>query len=493
MYREHPLRALRRSVKSLWLLIFPLLRGAYHIASTEDILVWLHGVWIDLLVLLAILGYGLLDWYFREFTVENGQLFVQDGIFAVRRRYLPLKNLTALTIEHPFWMRPIGASYVYADTAAGVLSSTDIRLMIRSKDEPLFLGAVPQMKQGRRHHAEHKGGFWRILLFSVIFSNSFNGLLYLVIFLFQFRRIVQDLIEAFQLNDRFEEVSENVSRKLSGIPPIVVTVIIVLAATWLLSLVINILRYGNFDMHSDRRTVAIHSGLLTRRRHLLVTDKVNFADLRQNLWTKLFRVYSLTVSCPGYGNQRGSIPICLPIQTRREIDTALPMLFPGYHRTRRRGHPSLWALWGYTWRPVLAGAAVLLLDELDRFIPAIELAQTLLPPLEGAISFFRIMLFIPIGWNILVQAAAVLTNGLTVSDGTVCLRCCKGTTFHTVIAGTDSVVKIKIYRHLWHRLSGGCHLAIYFRSEVPQRFVLRSVSYEAALRELEPILSKVEE
>ncbi|MBQ9696434.1 MAG: PH domain-containing protein, partial [Oscillospiraceae bacterium] len=335
MHREHPLRALRRSTRSIWLLIFPLLRGAYHIASAEEVMVWLRGAWFDLLILLAILGYGVLDWFFREFTVENGQIYVQEGILVTRRRYLPLRNLTALTIEHPFWMWPIGASYVYADTAAGLLSSTDIRLMIRMRDESLFLSAAPHVRQGRRHHAEHKGGFWRILLFSVIFSNSFTGLLYIVVFLFQFRRIVQDLITEFQLNDRFNEVSENVSRKLSGIPPIVVTVIIVLAAAWLLSLMINILRYGKFDMHSDRHTVSIHSGLLTRRNHILVAEKVNYADLRQNLWTKLFRVYSLAVSIPGYGNQRGSIPIWLPIQTRREIDEALPMLFPDYRRTRR--------------------------------------------------------------------------------------------------------------------------------------------------------------
>lgn len=490
MHREHPLRALRRSTRSIWLLIFPLLRGAYHIASAEEVMVWLRGAWFDLLILLAILGYGVLDWFFREFTVENGQIYVQEGILVTRRRYLPLRNLTALTIEHPFWMRPIGASYVYADTAAGLLSSTDIRLMIRMRDESLFLSAAPHVRQGRRHHAEHKGGFWRILLFSVIFSNSFTGLLYIVVFLFQFRRIVQDLITEFQLNDRFNEVSENVSRKLSGIPPIVVTVIIVLAAAWLLSLIINILRYGKFDMHSDRHTVSIHSGLLTRRNHILVAEKVNYADLRQNLWTKLFRVYSLAVSIPGYGNQRGSIPIWLPIQTRREIDEALPMLFPDYRRTRRDLHPPLWALWGYTWRPLLCGAAVLMLDKLDRFFPAVELAQTIFPPLEGAISFFRIMLFLPIAWKILVEAAAVLTNGVTIADGSVCMRCCRGTTFHTIIADTDSVVKIKIYRHIWQFWTGGCHLAVWFRSEVPRRYTIRCLNYKETMEKLAPILSR---
>ena len=84
----------------------------------------------------------------------------------------------------------------------------------------------------------------------------------------------------------------------------------------------------------------------------------------------------------------------------------------------------------------------------------------------------------------------MLTNGVTIADGSVCMRCCRGTTFHTIIADTDSVVKIKIYRHIWQFWTGGCHLAVWFRSEVPRRYTIRCLNYKETMEKLAPILSR---
>ena len=145
--------------------------------SPEAVLNWLHGTWFDLLILAIILGYGFCIWFFRKFTVEDGQLYVQDSFIFTRKRIMPVKNLSALTIEHALFLRPFHASYLYADTASGLLNSTDIKLLIRKKDEPLFLSALPRLRQGKRHHYERKVRLWKILLFSVIFSSSFSGAL----------------------------------------------------------------------------------------------------------------------------------------------------------------------------------------------------------------------------------------------------------------------------------------------------------------------------
>ena len=112
MHREHPLRIARYSKKSIWLLIFPILRGAYHIATREELLAWLRGTWFDVLILCIILAYGWLNWYRRVFTVENEQLYVREGIIFIRQRYLPLRNLASMTVERPFWLRPVRASYL---------------------------------------------------------------------------------------------------------------------------------------------------------------------------------------------------------------------------------------------------------------------------------------------------------------------------------------------------------------------------------------------
>lgn len=484
MCREHPLRIMRYSLKNLWLLIFPIIRGAYHFATQEDIIDWLKGTWFELLILFAIFGYGWLNWFFREFIVKDGQLFVQEGIFFTRRRYLPVKNLSAVTIEHPLWLQPFRGAYVYADTASGVGQSTDVRLLIWQRDEQMFLNGLPRLRQGKRHHFSHQVGLWRILLFSIIFSSSFSGSIYMAMFWFQGGRIARDIIEQLQITERLNTVSEEVAKRLMGIPPAAVTVGIVILSTWLLSFMANLIRYGGFDMESDKRMLHVRSGLVTRRHFYLVSRKINFIDLRQNLLTKLFRIFSLAVNCPGYGNQKGSIPICLPILTQKEMEQAMPMIFPGSHLTKNRLRPP-WTSWlSYTMLPVIAAAGV---------IPAVILARKLIPQLDEVLAFFQIMFEIPIIWKLIIQITALLTTGISGSKGRICVRFCKGLTFHTIIADTDSVVKVRIQQFLWQKWANKCHVVLYFRSEVTKRCVIWSMNYDKVKKQLSEILEQTSE
>lgn len=480
MHREHPLRILRYSTKYLWLLIFPILRGAYHFASREDFMKWLQGTWFDLLILLAILGFGWVMWFFREFTIENGQIYVQDGVIFTRRRYLPLKNLSAMSIERPLWLRPVGASYLHADTASGLLETTDIRLMIRRRDEAFFLSALPRPQQGERRCFRHQGGVWRVLLFSLIFSSGLSGAVYFAMFWFQSGRIARDLIEQFQLTERLNNVSVKVARHLMGIPPAAVTIGILILSMWLLSFFRNVVRYGGFEMQSDQRIVSVRSGLVTRREFKLVNRKINFVDMRQNLLTKLCRIFSLAVNIPGYGNQQGSIPVCLPILTQNEVTRTLPMLFPGIRITHRTIKPPWHSWFGYLCGPIYAGLAV---------FPVMYYARRFLPQFTDLIDFLQLMLFIPIVWKLIIQIAAFGTTGLSISEERVCVRYCNWTTFHTIIADTDTIVKVRIHRHIWQRFSGKCHVMIYFQAEVMRRCHLWSMDYQTVQRELKEYLT----
>ncbi len=480
MLREHPLRILRFSKKFLWLLIFPLLRGAYHFATKEDVFKWLHGTWFDLLILLLILVFGWLVWFCRKFTIRDGQIYVQDGFIFTRRRYMPIRNLSAMTAEHPLWLRPLGACYISADTASGLLEATDIRLMIRTKDEKAFFSALPNLRTGKRHHFRHQGGIWRVLLFSMIFSSGLSGAVYLALFWFQSGRIARDILEQLRITERLNTVSEEVARRLMGIPPAAVTIGIVILSLWLLSFIRNVLRYGAFEMQSDQRLVSIKSGIFTRRMFLLVNRKINFVDMRQNLLTKLCRIFSLAVNIPGYGNQQGSIPVCMPILTIKELSDTVPMLFPDFKLTHRTMKPPWHSWFGYICMPLYAGIAV---------FPLFHYTRPYFPQLADIFDFLQLMILIPIFWKLLIQIVAFMTTGLSISDGRICVRYCEWTTFHTIIADTDTIVKVRIHRHIWQRWTGKCHVLIYFQSEVMRRCHLWSMDYQTALRDLGDYIS----
>ena len=508
MCREHPLRILKYSTKTLWLLIFPLLRGAMNVRSSlvfqeiknipEIFFNWLHGVWFDLLILTCILGYGWLIWFFRKFMVKNNQIYVQDSFIFTRKRILPIKNISAMTIERPFWLRPFQASYIYVDTDSGLLGVTDIQLLIKQQDEILFYSALPKIRYGKRHNYQQKVKIWQILLFSVIFSSSFSGALYIAMFWFQGGRIARDLINEFQLTERLNLVSQEVAEHLAGIPPIAVTVGIVILSTWLLSLINNLLRYGNFYMKSDKRQLFVKSGILTTRFFHLQNHKINFLDIRQNFITKIFKIYSLTVNCTGYGTQKGSLPICLPLLTHKQLETAMPFIFPASRMLKMQFKPPKSSWFGYTCIWIIYLFAIIPATELIKYlsptvqeilnifesisaiIPAKEITERLLPTLQEILNSLQFMIALPIFWKLIIQVSALLTNGVTISNHQISVKYCKGYTFHTIIAETDCIVKIRIQQYFWQKWANKCHLTIYFRSEKPRRCKLYGLNYSQA-------------
>lgn len=492
MHREHPLRILKYSTKTLWLLIFPLIRGIWNILkawnknqiqglhlSPEAFLNWLRGTWFDLLILVFILGYGFCIWFFRKFTIEQDQLYVQDSFIFTRKRIMPVRNLSAMTIEHNLFLRPFHAAYLCADTTSGVLHSADIKLLIRTEDEALFLSALPKLRHGKRHHYERKVRPWRILLFSVIFSSSFSGALYFALFWFQGGRIVRDLVNEFQLKELLNSVSQEVADHLAGIPPVAVTVGILILSSWLLSMISNLIRYGGFYMESDKRLLFMKSGLMTTRYFYLQNHNINFLDVRQNLLTKFFKVCSLTVNCSGYGNQRNIMPICLPILTQKELVETMPLIFPNSHFLKNQLRPPKSSWWGYVCWCILAFAAV---------YPTGELVENLFPVFGEIINLVQITIIIPILWRLIIQIAALCTNGVSISRNRICVRYCKGFAFHTIIAETDSIVKMQIHQHIWQRKSQKCHLTIYFRAETPHKCRIYGLRYPETKEKLKELL-----
>ena len=69
IYHEHPLRILKYSLKNIWLLIFPLLRGVSVLSfNPKGIYAWIKGAWLDIAVIGIILVYGFIRWYFSQIT-----------------------------------------------------------------------------------------------------------------------------------------------------------------------------------------------------------------------------------------------------------------------------------------------------------------------------------------------------------------------------------------------------------------------------------------
>lgn len=461
MRREHPLRILRYSIRNIWLLLFPLIRSIPHLQFTPDaFLRWLHGAWFDLCILLCILLIGWLRWRFRLYSVDSDGIRIREGILLRSETYLPISAISVLTIRTPLWCRVFRAVYVYTDTTAS--PHRGIRLLLLREDAENFR----RMQQ----HDERRELYvrtWRIVLFSAIFASSLSGAVYAAAFWFQGGRLSREILAELRLPEQIGFISEEAARNLSGVPPIGVMLAIIVLSMWLLSLTANLLRYGKFVMAEDAEQIHVDCGILTKRSVCIRRQEVNCIDIRQNLLTRLCGIHSVGVGCSGYGTH-GIIPVCLPLLTKSELRTTLPMLAKESELPENQLKSPLSAWWGFVWMPVVTLAAVLLTAYIleERFPAAAEL-----------VGFLRIMFLLPILWKLCIRIAALLTDGIAIADGRICLRCCKGVIFHTILADTGRIVEVKILRYPWQRWFGKCNVMLRFRGNGRQRFWLRNLAY----------------
>lgn len=124
MYHEHPLKIIKNAAKNIWLLVFPLLRGIRTFTlDFNAFYTWIKGAWFDILVILFILGFGYFRWLFTWFRFEKNNVCIISGIFVNKEIIIPYKNISAVTAEHSFFLRPFKAAKVSVDTCAGTFGN----------------------------------------------------------------------------------------------------------------------------------------------------------------------------------------------------------------------------------------------------------------------------------------------------------------------------------------------------------------------------------
>ena len=95
---QHPLAIVYAFSKYIILLLLPLLRSVT--LFTSDFYTWLEGVWLDVLVLLAIIIFGTLRWNWVRFRVDADWVDIRSGIFIARRRRIRYSDISSVIIEH---------------------------------------------------------------------------------------------------------------------------------------------------------------------------------------------------------------------------------------------------------------------------------------------------------------------------------------------------------------------------------------------------------
>ena len=175
-YHEHPLRILRYSIKNIWLLIFPLLRGLRTIKlNSRWFYEWLQGAWFDIAILVLIVIFGLVQWYFSRVILTAASITHKYGVIFRVNTTIPYCNISSTSYERPMYLSPFGAVRLRCDTRAGIFRVSDMKLMVRERIIPELKAKLPGIKEEDERYVFPKTPVLSVVLFSIFFSSGFTG------------------------------------------------------------------------------------------------------------------------------------------------------------------------------------------------------------------------------------------------------------------------------------------------------------------------------
>ena len=466
-YHEHPLRILKYSAKNIWLLIFPLIRGLTHFPfriNREWAYEWLRGAWFDIMILLLIILFGFARWHSSVIKTDSCSVTHFDGVIFRVRKTIPYSSISSTSFEYPFYLRPFGAVSVKCDTSAGIFRTSDMKFLVSRKVSRGLAESFPGIRDISKAEEFPRPSAVSLILFSAFFSSGATGVIYLATFFFKGGDIARDMIGRY-IDSITVSTEKFTGRLLLRLPDAAVGVGALFIGAWLLSFLVNLLKYARFSLCYNSSHLRLTYGAVTERLYSIKTAHVNYIDFRQNLIMKLLRMVATHISCAGYGNSRKSLPVLIPVRRVSRMGEEFERLGIVQHKNLEY-RPKLRGLWQYIWLPVIVTLSL---------IPAYLIVTWLIPALRRLTIFVAIMAEIPAVWMIFVKFAAFFTSGVSLYDDKIKLSYSRFTTFHTVIADRRKLVKVEYEQTFIQKWKGRCNLKFWFEGEVSRRHKVKAL------------------
>lgn len=462
--RQHKIVILKYVTGKFWLLLFPVLRGLFTLRY--DFHYWLKGAYLDIIVILLMLSSAIIKWYFVRFEADKKGIYVRKGVLLRREFRLCFSQISSARFYSPLLFRPFKAVECSVCTDCCRVKKGETRsdcILVVSETDYLQIYnnlTIENFDAKTSYKTSEK----EVLIFSMLFSSTLSGTVYLGTLIVQGGKIVGEKIE-MNFFSAVSNVTETVKFMADGTVPFSSALIMLIAGGWLLSFVINVFRHMHFEMRRFGRGFEVKNGYFSRWKYYVNYSRINCVDLHQSLIMKSAKIVSVHISCAGYGKGRNGQSVFVPVTTRKRAAAAVEGLLSDFTQSNNL----VGAKQAYVWGPMAAAAGVLI---------ASKLLSSIFPEWKSAVNFFGAMLEVLFLYLIAVRITARLTTGMGVSREALTLRYCKGFRFHTVIVPKARIAYIKIRRTLFQRAGGSCDVIVYTRGERAREYRVKGIAFK---------------
>lgn len=476
--RSHPINILEKTSRFLILLALPVLRAIISgvqaiIQGDIGIIEWLYewgsGSWFDILVVCTIVLLGFLSWFSYVYNLNDEGISIRQGFIFPLYRFISYQKISVITIENTYYLRPFKAAKLSSDTDGGGQKHSDFEITMRRKqvDELIKLTKNAIIRKNSLKKVYLPKNF-HIFVLSFLSSNSLTGVLFVYALVAGATKIFGQVVEEMVM----EQLTFFASFFASDTMPLMAAVLtFLLIFGWLISFSKNLERHLKFSSIRQGGLINIESGVFTKHEYYIATKRINLVELRQNIITKTFGLYTTLIHSNGYGKKKDELSVLMPAGSNYDITENLKLLVPEIPFSEKQIKPKFKYI-----RRILMPTTIAILS--TSYLT--KLLIDYYPDFSQFISYIGMMFSAGFGLYFVVKVISFFHTGIGVNSKSYTLYYTKGLQILTIAVPKKRIVKTRIKRTFFQLGAGSCDVIFYTSSEGTLRHKVANMNYNEA-------------
>src|SRR5699024_10508498 len=297
--RQHPVAAIAKAldiIRGNFITILILL----FIGGGEQSLFNLYWILGTVVVLLA---WGVISWFRFSYRIEEGELFIEQGVLVRKKLYLTADRIQVIDISAGLVQRLFGLVAVEVKTAGSTSKQAKISALTREKAEQVKDRLRRAMDEETAQtieamEEEAAAATYTLGMRELLIAATSSGRMGVALSVVGagFSQVDQLLSEEQIL--RFVESSLPRSASAALIAAAIIAAIVI---AWLFSFIATIIAYYDFKVEVRKEELLISRGLLERTQLTIPFNRIQAVQIKEELLRQPFGYASLVIESAGYG------------------------------------------------------------------------------------------------------------------------------------------------------------------------------------------------
>lgn len=405
--RQHPAAALANAfdiVRSNFLTIILLIFVGSSGNQDSFTLYWISGTFGALLI------YGIAGWLRFRFSVEEGELKIEQGVIIHKKLYLTSDRIQVIDISAGVIQRLFGLVAVEVKTAGSTSKQAKINAISREKADQLKAllrkNLDSQVESIEEKEDESPNQVYHLDKRDLLVAASTSGQLGVAVSVVG--AIFSQLDQLLSEEQMIQFVETHLPRSTSA-SLVIMSIAVVLLLSWIFSFLSALVKYYDFSVEVRDDDLLITRGLFERRQLTIPYNRIQAVQIKEELLRQPFGYASLIIESAGYGKDEGNSSVLFPLIHKRKLFDFINEVIPEYHtQVKQEANVNKFGLRRYLLRMVWISLGIILLSWL--LIPyGIYSALIIIPMLLLGYQQYRDA-SVKVGENTLILTSRLLSK-----------------------------------------------------------------------------------